>query len=555
MNNDRKNPHSHTSVFFWTIASIILVTGIFFRFWNLSSDELTFDEGIYAFRSIGYLDYLENPAQVTPIQLFVEKVAPAWLSLSFHDAPPLFFIISHIFFSLFGESVLIARLPSAFAGIGTVILFFFVTRLLFEKFENETLKKWRDWAGLLAGAIASVSFAPVAISRLNQLEAILFFMMLLNIYFFLKLLDDKRWWWAFGISFGLALLVKYTCVFLIPVYFIYLFIIHSELLKDWRWYAGWGIAGLMFLPVIIYNIKLYELLGHFDLQFAYLFGQSTPQWQGIGGKNQEPFSSIFTNLQLIYSIPFVILSLTGSIFCIARKSLGKIRWFVILNIVFILTLLTAVGSAVRFVSYLIIPAIILITLAILLIGEYFGKPKVAVALAVIFLAYETYFSANLLFQNPADYGIQKLDTYLDTSIGNARPKELVRHPNQNLDEVIKKYAQNIPATLPQIGIVYDDRISNPARLWLFSRRQFYHGIPVMPASGFFELVKSTGGKSLKGFQIFFVKAEQGTTISEVSDQNYHKMLNELFSQIPEKSLEIIKNQEKTPTFKVARFEI
>ena len=514
-----------------------------------------FDEGIYAFRSIGYLDFLENPAQITPIQMFTDKVAPAWLSISFHDAPPLFFIISHVFFGLFGESVFIARLPSAFSGIGTVILFFFIVRLLFEKSENKTLEKWKDLAGLLAGAITSVSFAPVAISRLDQLESVLFFLILLNIYFFLKLLDDNRWWWAFGVSFGASLLVKYTCVYLIPVYFIYLLIIRSKILKEWRWYAGWGIAGIMFLPVIIYNIKLYGLLGHFDLQFAYLFGQSTPEWHGIGGKNQEPFSNILTNLQLIYSIPFMALSLGGIILAFAKKSLGKIRWFVILNTIFILGLLTAVGSAIRFISYLIIPAIILITLTITLTGEYLGKSKAAISLAVLFLAYEAYFSVNLLFQNPADYGILKLDTYLDTSIGNERPKELVASRNTNLNMVISKYAKDVPTAFRKVGIIYDDRISNPARLWLFSRRQLYHGIPVMPASEFFEIAKSSGAKSLKGFQIFFVKAGPGTTISEVNDQNYHKMLNALFSQIPVKSLEQIRNPEGVFTFEVARFEI
>ena len=116
------------------VAIIILLVGIFFRFWNLSSDELTFDEGIYAFRSIGYLDYLENPAQVTPIQMFADKVAPEWLSLSFHDAPPLFFFVSHVFFSLFGDSILVGRLPSALSGIGVIVLLFFIVKLLFEKY-------------------------------------------------------------------------------------------------------------------------------------------------------------------------------------------------------------------------------------------------------------------------------------------------------------------------------------------------------------------------------------------------------------------------------------
>src|SRR3989338_3195854 len=542
---------------FWIIAGIILLTGIFFRFWNLGLGELTFDEGIYAFRSIGYLDYMENPAQVTPIQMFTDREAPSWLSLSFHDAPPLFFIVGHVFFSIFGESVLVSRLPSALAGLGIIILMFFVTRLIFGKFEDEKLREWKEWAGLLAAGITAVSFASVSISRLDQLEAVLFFLILLNIYIFLRLIDNTKWWWAFGVSFGLAMLVKYTCVFLIPVYFIYLLFIRSPLLNNWRWYAGWGIAGLLFLPVIIYNIKLYGLLGHFDLQFAYLFGQATPEWQGIGGKNQEPFAHILTNVRIIYSLPFLILALAGLAISHVVKTLGKIRWFTVLNLMFILVLLTKIGSAVRFISFLIIPAIFFITLAFFSIYRKLSNlsPVIVIVIVISFLGYESYFTANLVFLKPADYGIVKLDNYFNASFGEARPAGLLGHPNSNLDRVIKEYAENRPATLSQVGIVYDDQISTPARLWLFSRRQYYHGLPVMPASAFLDIIKNSGGQSLKGFEIYFVKAGPATTISEIKNPEYLKSLNEFFAKLPEQSKFIIKNSLGIPVFEVSKFTL
>src|SRR3989338_4038748 len=91
-----KNPALQSQKIFWVLVGVIILAGIFFRFWNLASDELTFDEGIYAFRSIGYLDYMENSAQVTPLQLYTDRIAPAWLSLSFPDAPPLFLIFGQV---------------------------------------------------------------------------------------------------------------------------------------------------------------------------------------------------------------------------------------------------------------------------------------------------------------------------------------------------------------------------------------------------------------------------------------------------------------------------
>ncbi|GEM_PF-1055481 len=542
---------------FWAIAGVIILAGIFFRFWNLGSDELTFDEGIYAFRSIGYLDYMENPAQVTPIQVFTDRVAPAWLSLSFHDAPPLFFIIGHIFFSIFGESVLAARLPSALAGLGIVVLMFFVTRLLFEKFEDEKLREWKEWAGMLAAGVTAVSFASVAISRLDQLEAVLFFLVLLNLYIFLRLIDDTRWWWVFGLTFGLAMLVKYTCVFLIPVYFIYLAITRSPLLKNWKCYAGWGIAGLLFLPVIIYNIKLYGLWKHFDLQFAYLFGQATPEWQGVGGKNQEPFGNILTNVRIVYSIPFLILTFVGIWISVAKKSLGKIRWLPVLLFAFILALLIAVGSAIRFISFLIIPAVFFITIAFFVFSKKFRSPSsvIVIVIVICFILSESYFTSTMVFANRADYGIVKLDSYFNAAFGEARPVGLLGHPNPNLNEIIKEYAENRPATLPRVGIVYDDRISTPARLWLFSRRQYYHGIPVMPMSAFLETIKTSGGQALKGFEIYFVKAESGTTISEIKNPEYMKSLNEFFAKLPAQSKFTIKNSLGIPTFEVSKFSL
>lgn len=540
---------------FWIAAGIIILTGIFFRFWNLGSDELTFDEGIYAFRSIGYLDYMENPAQITPIQLFADKEAPAWLSLSFHDAPPLFFLIGHLVFRAFGESVLSARLPSALAGIGIIVLMFFIVRKFFEKLVQDKLREWKNWTGVLASAVTAVSFASVAISRLDQLEAVLFFLILLNVYIFLHLIDNPKWWWAFGVSFGLAMLVKYTCVFLVPVYFLYLWLIGSPLLKNWRWYAGWGMAGLLFLPVIIYNLKLYGLLGHFDLQFAYLFGQNTPEWLGIGGKNQEPFRNILSNTSIIYSIPFLILSAAGLAISAAKKSLGKVRWFPVIMFVFIMAMLVTVGSAIRFISFLIIPATLFIVIATMSLGQYLKKPAVAIVLAILFLSSESYFTINSVFLNRADYGILKLDNYFDLEFGEARPAGLLKHPNPNLTKIIKRYAENRPATLPQIGIVYDDQISTPARLWLFGRRQYYHGIPIMPASVFLDKLKynNSDNESLRGFEIYLVKAGPATTVSKISDPEYLKSLNEFFAKLPASSKFEIKNTAGILAFEVSKF--
>src|SRR3989344_8863142 len=157
------------------ILIAIMVLGGALRLWNLGAAELTFDEGLYAFRSVGYLDYLESAAQPTPIQHFDKTLAPFWTRLSFHDHPPLFFLIQYIFFSMFGDSLLVARLPSALTGIASLLVVFLITKELFQKYTTRILNiPISEWAALSAALLLSVNFAHILMSRLSMMEAVLF---------------------------------------------------------------------------------------------------------------------------------------------------------------------------------------------------------------------------------------------------------------------------------------------------------------------------------------------------------------------------------------------
>jgi len=133
----------------------ILVLSAVLRFWGLSSTEIFHDEGAYAFRSIGYLDYLNNDDQTTPIQWFKNSQLPFWTNLSFHDHPPLFFVVQHVSFLFFGDSIFAARLPSALAGIAAVFLAYLIFKTLFKS----------RIAGILGAAVLSVNHIHIWISR------------------------------------------------------------------------------------------------------------------------------------------------------------------------------------------------------------------------------------------------------------------------------------------------------------------------------------------------------------------------------------------------------
>jgi len=84
---------------------------------------------------------------------------------------------------------------------------------------------------------------------------------LLTIYFLVQSVSEpvskkakKYLLWA-GITTGLALLSKYTSVFLLSGVFLYLIVYNRQWFKTWQLYASFLIAIIFFLPVFIWNLN------------------------------------------------------------------------------------------------------------------------------------------------------------------------------------------------------------------------------------------------------------------------------------------------------------
>lgn len=530
------------------ILILILLTAAVLRLWGLGSGEFLFDEGLYAFRSIGWLDYLESPFQTTPVQWLADKSdLPGWLKLSFHDHPPLFFLIQYIFFKVFGDSLFVSRLPSAIFGIGFVYLTYLISRNLFARSDLGDFKGQT----LIAPLLTAVSFANVSLSRLAMMESALFFFILLNIYCFLRLLENKKYWWRFGLTFGLAMLTKYIAVFLIPTYFIFLLIYQRDLFKNAKIYLALVLALIILSPVIVYNIYSYKTFGHFDLQFSYLLKQKTP-WNlnEISGKTMDPFSKIGENLPAVFSIPFLTTALIGlALSCLKfRKELALI----LITFVFITLLLTQTGSAIRFVSLYVIPATIFITALVIFLWQHWPKPVlIGLILAVITLS-ELYIFA---FNRP-DYGVAKLDKYLDSVFKNGRSEVIPAHPNPFLNKTIQKYAADVPVTLKPTGLIYDDNISIPASLWLFSRRQYYHAIPIMTAGNFENILEHENPAAFKNFTLYFVKAGEAAPLKPIKPSGEAEKIEKLLLAKNQKPVAVFTDSSTDfTTFKVYKFSL
>ena len=165
---------------------IIVAAAFFIRIFNLGGQDMATDDVLYSFRSIGLVDYVASlNFQSTPMSWFSER--QWWQSLSFHDHPPLVFIIQWIFQDrrnkCLGAPYAVCACRRAFR-----IVFVFLGRELFSA-----------RIGLFSAAALAVANYAVWISRIGLLDGFLVLWIILSLYFFVKAETKpiNYLWWGF----------------------------------------------------------------------------------------------------------------------------------------------------------------------------------------------------------------------------------------------------------------------------------------------------------------------------------------------------------------------
>jgi len=475
----------------WLILGIIILA-LFLRFYHLTSADVITDEALIAFRSVGYLDFFASPYQTTPYEWFSDNL-PFWVKLSFHDHPPLVFLIQHLFFSLFGQSLLVLRLPFVLAGVGSVFLIYLIGRKLFGK-----------EVGLFAALLLAVSVNHSWVSRIGLQESLVIFFSLLTFYLFFKNLTDRQHW-QWGISLGLAMLTKYTAFIIFPIFLIYSFFTNRDQLKKKGFWLGLVLAVLIFSPVLIYNIKLYQATNHFDLQFSYLFGQTVGEWQYLPGKMQiGSFSSRLLDLipNLFFGIlgPMFLFTVVSVFFALyyLKKHHDQKLGLLLLTIFSYLFLFLLIGPLPRFLS-LVVPFIVL------LVAWFVAQQKklIVVIFLLILAIFELFFTINTLFvyqplgwenitysqlkKESYSYGYNQLDTYLIQLLNNKKPAVTFTASYPFLEDIKAKSlvrAEKEKLKPAPILLIYDGNMYDLATLWLFHRRMVYQGWPIITADDY-----------------------------------------------------------------------
>jgi len=570
----------------------ILILAFLLRFWGVWNQDIFGDEAADAFRSIGYIDYLGTNFQTQPIDWYKTGQLPWWTKLSFHDFPPMAMIIQNIFFRIFGDSLTVARLPAVVLGTISVYLFYLIIRKLF----------FDEKLALLGGFLFAINGAMVWIFRTSILEPVLLFFLILNIYSFLLFLENKKYWWFFGGTLGFIALTKYTGIFIVPVYVSFLFfnsifrrsdvpkIERSNIwtpdlhiLKNWRLCAALGLALLLFTPVIIYNIFLYKTTGHFDLQIAYLLRQNTPEWTGLVGKIQAPFSEIWKNITELYGIPFLLAAFLGLIYSFViliknfrvsqrlspRESASSPRRSAILfwwlYLIFSTLLFLKIGSANRFLSLYGPVFVFFTTFLIYKLWNFSGGRRIKYILyviAVIFLISELFYSINKNLLNAYDYGIAKLDNYLTEEFKGKESAVIPEADNIHLNEIIYKFAAKKSETADRelMMLVYNDNLALPTIQWIFYRRFFYHNIPALYIENFIKILNQQGrdyfNPSGHPFNLYFIQSTENTLLNPFKTEktigaDFEKWLQEQGNQ----PVKIIYGHDDLPMFRIYKFSV
>ncbi|HEX9916636.1 MAG TPA: glycosyltransferase family 39 protein [candidate division Zixibacteria bacterium] len=168
------------------------------------------------------------------------------LALSYFDHPPILAYLIFIFTHLGKQSAFFVRIGCVLLTSGLTYLTFAIGKLLFDE---------------RIGFFSAVLLNSVLIFSLGAMIATpdtpMIFFWALSFYFFCKLIltQDKKWWYVWGISTGLAMLSKYSSVFILVS--VSLFLVFSRENRKWllckEFYLALLLAVLVFSPVIIWN--------------------------------------------------------------------------------------------------------------------------------------------------------------------------------------------------------------------------------------------------------------------------------------------------------------
>ena len=494
------------------LGSILVLAAVFY-FWHLSRPDIITDESSIATRAIGMVDFDFGIEQPTPWQ-WVEKI-PWWMRLSFHDHPPLVFLLQHYSMRMFGETPFAIRLPSVLAGLAAILFVYLIGKRLYS-----------PSVGLVSAALFAFTLNHVWISRIGLQESVAIALMLASALFFLKGREHPKWLPAAGGFLSLAFLAKYYALILIPI-FSTLLLVPIGIYKSDRFYRyrlrkGIVLAVLLFAtiasPVIIYNVQLWRNFGHFDFQFSHLFHQDVAAWQArpgqeVLGSYAERIRTYFPRLVEANSPYLLVLSAAGLAAIlwelIRRRTSDRVLALshlpLVIVLAWLLPFLLFIGPAHRFLA-LLTPWLALAAgyaITRLNYSQILKNLRIVPVATAVLIVIEVLYAYNsvialdpvgsrpwaysYLHRQAGSWGFGELNTYLNNELKDKTPEVAITFEFPFARELLEEAVADgrlYGLKLVPLGVVYNDNINLSSQLWVFLRRIVYDGWPVVSAESF-----------------------------------------------------------------------
>ncbi len=474
------------------LAIILLTAAFFFR---LGRADTSTDTATYLYRSLGYVDYMSSILQTTPLQWF--STVPWWAHLSFHDAPPLAFILYHFALAFSSNAVFAARAVSALCGIGVGILLWCYTYK-----RASVMAAWFSLAGYFALSTL------ITLQRTTLLESTMIIWLAGGFFAFYNIKKHPRYWYVAAVCFAAALLTKYTAIFILFGPALYL-LLNRDLLKTKHAWRAAVIFIALLSPVLIYNIAMWRSVGHPDLQVStFLKIDTGTHWTAIQRtiSNSASLKNFFVGNGGLFFPTVALLALAAAVYIMRRAVRTRELEYVVLAG-------AAIGSLISLYIiggnywYSAAPQLIVALLFARSAADLFAEkrtPKIIVAVIVLCLSggIANTITTNYLYTEPphllnfggheSNTGWNELDATLTTYFYPRSPQAFANiwgfyNEKTALREEFARIQQP-EGVVPYHGaIIFDSRISWFPRLWYLERWNLYRRMTVLSVQEYIKL--------------------------------------------------------------------
>lgn len=233
-----------------------------------------------------------------------------WNGQRFYDQPPLSMWLTAAAFRLAGISEFTARLPSALAGVGVVVVSAMVGNAVGGR-----------PAGIAAAAVLLTSAHFVAQARQGTIDVLLAFWTMLAVWGYLRVRegDDRRGWLLAGAASGVGVLSKSVAALAAPGAIVVAAALEGRLRPAWRSRALWAGVGLAVLVLLPWHLAM-SVTGGEEFLRQYVYRQIFLRTVQVVHEHVGPRSFYLDLLHRVY-VPWVVLA-PFAVVLAAREALG-----------------------------------------------------------------------------------------------------------------------------------------------------------------------------------------------------------------------------------------